>query len=115
MAEGRGMRKDRKVIGRNIRYYRKRKGMTVTRLGMELGLSGESVNQIELGYSGFKMTPKRIFKFAQALDVSKEQLFDENNTCIMDTEYTDSVNYNRNIRRIRRQKDRNKKRLGRFI
>jgi len=105
----------RKVIGKNIRYYRKRKGWSMIRLAVEIGISKTTLNGIELGYVKFKMTPKRILKFCMALDISKEQLFDEYNTCIIDTEQTESINYSRNIRRKRLKKDKNKKRLGRFI
>lgn len=58
-------------IGLNVRKYRQKKGLTLERLGLEIGLTRMQVNRIEGGYN---ITMKTLLKLSLALNVKPEKL-----------------------------------------
>lgn len=66
------------VLGSNIRKYRKNLGWTQANLAEKAGISVPFMTQIELGRKSTSL--EVVQNIASALNVSYEQLFDENNT-----------------------------------
>ena len=66
------------VLGSNIRKYRKNFGWTQADLAEKSGISVPFMTQIELGRKSASL--EVVQNIASALNVSYEQLFDENNT-----------------------------------
>ncbi len=60
-----------KNIGQNIQKRRKKKGYTLEKLGLEVGLTRMQVNRIENGYN---ITMKTLLKLSIALGVKPENL-----------------------------------------
>ena len=58
-------------IGENIKKRRKKKGLTLEKLGLEIGLTRMQVNRIENGYN---ITMKTLLKVSIALGVKPEDL-----------------------------------------
>lgn len=65
------------VLGSNIRKYRKKFGWTQADLAEKSGISVPFMTQIELGRKSASL--EVVQNIASALNVSYEQLFDENN------------------------------------
>ncbi len=63
--------KETDYIGKNIRYYRKKRGLTQQVLADKIGVSWEMISRYERGKS---LPLKRISKLAEALDVNPAQL-----------------------------------------
>lgn len=58
-------------IGENIKKRRKKNGLTMEQLGLEIGLTRMQVNRIEKGYN---ITMVTLLKLAMALEVSVDKL-----------------------------------------
>lgn len=58
-------------IGENIKKRRKKNGLTMEQLGLEVGLTRMQVNRIEKGYN---ITMVTLLKLSIALDVKPEEL-----------------------------------------
>jgi len=58
-------------VGENIRKKRKKKGLTLEELGLEIGLTRMQVNRIEKGYN---ITMITLLKVAIALNMKPENL-----------------------------------------
>jgi transcriptional regulator with XRE-family HTH domain len=60
-------------IGRNIRFIRKSKGMTLLQLGMKCGTTPQSICRLETG--SMTLSVDWMEKIAEAFDVLPEDLF----------------------------------------
>lgn len=70
------------TIRRNIRKYRKEKGITSAQLAELVGLSHDFIRQIQSEKAGYNFSVDTFYKIAIALDVGMDKL----------TERTDSRN-----------------------
>ncbi|HRE74715.1 MAG TPA: helix-turn-helix transcriptional regulator [Flavobacteriales bacterium] len=73
MAKGKGSIKDKflKEVGSNIKNLRKGSGLSMGKLGLEVGLSRMQISRIE---SGYNITLSTILKLAIALKVNPSEL-----------------------------------------
>jgi transcriptional regulator with XRE-family HTH domain len=71
-----------KSVGQNIKKYRKKKGLSMEDLGMEIGLDRMNINRIE---KGLNMTLSTILKLSLALDIKPHVLLKSK----VQFEYTD--------------------------
>ena len=62
------------VIRRNIRKYRKEKGMTSAQLAEAVGLSHDFIRQIESEKTRYNFSVETFYKISSALGVSMDQL-----------------------------------------
>lgn len=62
---------------KNIKYYRKQKGITQEELAEETDLSTSYIKQIEAGNEYKNMTLSTISKIAEALNIDIDELFKE--------------------------------------
>lgn len=60
-----------KQIGQNVKKRRKKKGYTLEKLGLEIGLTRMQINRIENGYN---ITMKTLLKLSIALGTKPETL-----------------------------------------
>lgn len=58
-------------LGENIKKKRKKKGLTMEELGLEIGLTRMQVNRIENGYN---ITMVTLLKLSMALEIKIDQL-----------------------------------------
>ncbi len=63
-----------KEIGLKIAYYRKKKGYTQAQLSEMVGISSNYLSLIERGNNGHSYSIETLFKIANALDVSVNEL-----------------------------------------
>lgn len=56
-----------KLLGKNIKKYREKKGYTQTHLAIKLGLTYETICRVENGKSYISL--KKLFEIADVLDV----------------------------------------------
>lgn len=63
-----------KEIGLKIAYYRKKKGYTQAQLSEIVGISSNYLSLIERGNNGHSYSIETLFKIANALDVSVNEL-----------------------------------------
>lgn len=62
------------VIRRNIKKYRKERGMTSAQLAEQVGLSHDFIRQIESEKARYNFSVETFCKIAQALEVTLDQL-----------------------------------------
>ncbi len=62
------------VIRRNIKKYRKEKGMTSAQLAEAVGLSHDFIRQIESEKVRYNFSVETFYKISEALDISMDQL-----------------------------------------
>ena len=62
------------VIRRNIKKYRKERGMTSAQLAEAVGLSHDFIRQIESEKTRYNFSVETFCKIAQALEVTLDQL-----------------------------------------
>lgn len=62
------------TIRRNIRKYRKEKGMTSAKLAELVGLSHDFIRQIQSEKTGYNFSVETFYKISVALGVSLDQL-----------------------------------------
>lgn len=62
------------VIRRNIKRYRKERGMTSAQLAEAVGLSHDFIRQIESEKTRYNFSVDTLYKISQALDVGMDQL-----------------------------------------
>ncbi len=62
------------VIRRNIRKYRKEKGMTSAQLAEAVGLSHDFIRQIESEKTRYNFSVETFYKISCALDVGMDEL-----------------------------------------
>lgn len=62
------------TIRKNIRRYRKAKGMTSARLAELVGLSHDFIRQIQSDKAAYNFSLDTFYKIAVALDVTLDQL-----------------------------------------
>lgn len=62
------------TIRKNIRRYRKAKGMTSARLAELVGLSHDFIRQIQSDKAAYNFSLDTFYKIAMALDVTLDQL-----------------------------------------
>lgn len=73
----------RKIFGENVKYYRKKRGLSQEQLAEKLDLSPNHISVIETG--GKFVTYKHLEKIVQVLDVTPADLFfTENNMVVED-------------------------------
>lgn len=65
------------VIRRNIRKYRKARGMTSAQLAEAVGLSHDFIRQIESEKTRYNFSVETFYKISRALDVSMDVLAQE--------------------------------------
>ena len=65
------------IIRRNIKRYRKLKGMTSAQLAESVGLSHEFIRQIESNKVRNSFSVETFYKISQALDVSMDTLAED--------------------------------------
>ncbi len=62
------------IIRRNIKKYRKEKGMTSAQLAEMVGLSHDFIRQIESEKTRYNFSVETFYKISVALDVSLDKL-----------------------------------------
>lgn len=62
------------TIRRNIKKYRRERGMTSAQLAEQVGLSHDFIRQIESEKARYNFSVETFCKIAQALEVSLDQL-----------------------------------------
>ena len=62
------------IIRRNIKKYRKERGLTSAQLAEMVGLSHDFIRQIESEKTRYNFSVETFYKIAVALDVSMDQL-----------------------------------------
>jgi len=62
------------LVGRNIRIFRKAKGLSQARLGSTVGVTFQQIQKYEKGAN--RIGPSRLAKIATALEVPISRLFD---------------------------------------
>ena len=62
------------IIRRNMKKYRKERGMTSAQLAERVGLSHDFIRQIESEKARYNFSVETFCKIARALDVSLDQL-----------------------------------------
>lgn len=62
------------VIRRNIKKYRRERGMTSAQLAEAVGLSHDFIRQIESERTRYNFSVETFYKISVALDVSMDQL-----------------------------------------
>lgn len=62
-------------VGKNIRYFRNRKGISQEVLGEKVGLSKSQISQIETGAKSTSV--ERLSKIADVLGINVSDLYDE--------------------------------------
>lgn len=62
------------TIRRNIKKYRKERGMTSAQLAEQVGLSHDFIRQIESEKARYNFSVETFCKIAQALEVTLDQL-----------------------------------------
>lgn len=67
------------TIRKNIRYYRKEKGMTSAQLAELVGLSHDFVRQIQSDKAGYNFSVETFYKISVALGVTLDQLIEHHN------------------------------------
>lgn len=65
------------VIRRNIKKYRKERGMTSAQLAEAVGLSHDFIRQIESEKTRYNFSVDTFYKISQALQVGMDQLAEE--------------------------------------
>ena len=60
------------IIGRNIAYYRKGKGLTQKELATQMGIPANLISHYET--NRLRVTADLLYKFAQSLDISADKL-----------------------------------------
>lgn len=93
MAKGKNSVKDKflKEVGNTIKTLRKEKGLSMGKLGLEIGLSRMQISRIE---SGYNITLVTILKLAIALKVNPADLVSFSSK-LKDTDLEDLVNSNK--------------------
>ena len=64
-----------KEIGLKIAYYRKKKGYTQAQLAEMVGISSNYLSLIERGNKGQSYSMEKLFKIAEALEITVSELF----------------------------------------
>lgn len=64
------------TIRKNIRYYRKEKGMTSAQLAELVELSHDFVRQIQSNRAGYNFSVETFYKISVALGVTLDQLIE---------------------------------------
>ena len=64
----------KKLIGKNIKKYRKQAGLTQTELGIQADLTDARITQLERGLGAPSML--KLFKIAQALKIPASKLLE---------------------------------------
>lgn len=62
------------TIRRNIKKYRKERGMTSAQLAEQVGLSHDFIRQIESEKARYNFSVETFYRIAQALEVTLDQL-----------------------------------------
>lgn len=62
------------TIRRNIRAYRKSRGLTSAQLAEAVGLSHDFIRQIQSEKAGYNFSVETFYKISVALDVSMDEL-----------------------------------------
>lgn len=62
------------IIRRNIKKYRKERGMTSAQLAEQVGLSHDFIRQIESEKARYNFSVETFCRIAQALEVTLDQL-----------------------------------------
>ncbi len=71
------------MVGDNIRFLRKAKGLTQNQFGELVGKPGHTICKIELGKR--RLLGEEVKVFAKALNVNADDLFSENTSMFKDT------------------------------
>ena len=66
-----------KIIGQNIKKYRKERGLTSAQLAERVGLSHDFIRQIESEKARYNFSVETFCKIGTALDVSLDELVRE--------------------------------------
>ena len=68
------------TIRKNIKKYRKEKGLTSAQLAEMVGLSHDFIRQIQSEKAGYNFSVETFYKISVALDVSMDALAEKNLT-----------------------------------
>jgi len=80
------------TIRKNIRKYRKEKGLTSAQLAEMVGLSHDFIRQIQSDKAGYNFSVDTFYKISVALDVSMDQLIEKETFGSKETTYAEINN-----------------------